>query len=67
MSIQTRIHLLQVIIALAIIAIAAIAFADLRTSLNYLNRTQLVRQQLAATSQLAISANRYSDRSPNFC
>ncbi len=62
MSIQTRIHLLQVIIGLAIIAAASVAFFDLRTSLYYLNRTQLARQQLAATSQLAISANRYSEQ-----
>lgn len=62
LTIRGRIRLLQTVIAIAVAAVAAIAVVDLQASIYYLERSQLARQQLAAASQLAVDANRYSEQ-----
>jgi two-component system, OmpR family, sensor kinase len=61
-SIKGRIRALQVMISLIVAVMAAIVFVGLDASTYYLDRAQLARQQLAATSDLAIYANRYSEQ-----
>lgn len=48
--------------ALALTAMAAITVLELRTSSQDLIRVNWARQQLAATSELAIAANRFSEQ-----
>ena len=62
MSIKGRIRALQVKISLIVAVLAAIVFVGLDASTYYIDRAQLARQQLAATSDLAIYANRYSEQ-----
>jgi two-component system, OmpR family, sensor kinase len=62
LSIVGRIRLFQAIYALAVTALAAFAYFDLRASVYYSERVQFAREQLGAISQLAIDANRYSEQ-----
>jgi two-component system, OmpR family, sensor kinase len=62
LSIRGRIRALQIVISFAVAAMAAFVFVGLEASDYYLDRAQRSRQQLAATYQLAIDANRYSEQ-----
>ena len=52
-------HSFQIVVAFTLTAMAALALVNLRASNYELERIQYARQQLAATAQLAISANRF--------
>lgn len=62
MSIKARIRLFQLVIALAIIAISAMAVIDIRSSTYHRERIRLARDQLTAMTELAVYANRYSEQ-----
>jgi two-component system, OmpR family, sensor kinase len=62
LSIQGRIRALQIVVSLAVIAMAAFVFVSLEASNYYLDRAHVARQQLTATFRLAIDANRYSEQ-----
>lgn len=62
MSIKRRIHALQALVALAAVLVGAAALINFFASNYYLSRAQWAHRQLAAISQLAIDANRYSEQ-----
>ncbi len=62
MSIKGRIRSLQIVVSLAVTAMAAFVFVGLEASNYYLDRAQVARQQLTAAFRLAIDANRYSEQ-----
>ncbi len=62
MSIKNRIRALQIVVSLVVVAMAAFVFVGLDATNYNLDRGQAARRQLAANSQLAIDANRYSEQ-----
>jgi two-component system, OmpR family, sensor kinase len=62
MSIGSRIRTLQVVVSLVVLAMAAFVFIGIEATNYNLERGQAARRQLAANSQLAIVANRYSEQ-----
>src|SRR5687768_17832153 len=62
MSIRNRIRALQIVVSLVVLAMAAFVFVGLEATNYNLDRGQAARRQLAANSQLAIDANRYSEQ-----
>src|SRR5688572_5610188 len=62
MSIKNRIRGLQIVVSLVVLAMAAFVFVGLEATNYNLDRGQAARRQLAANSQLAIDANRYSEQ-----
>src|SRR5687768_4376959 len=62
MSIKNRIRGLQIVVSLAVLAMAAFVFVGLDATNYNLDRGQAARRQLALNSQLAIDANRYSEQ-----
>jgi signal transduction histidine kinase len=61
-TIRGRIRALQIVVLLIVAAMAVTVFVGLEASNHYLDRAQLARERLAATSQLAIDSNRYSEQ-----
>jgi signal transduction histidine kinase len=62
MSIARRIHAFQLILGMAMLAMAATAFFSVRGANYYIDRVQLSREQVDAISELAIRANRFSEQ-----
>jgi len=62
MSIKNRILIVQLVVVLAVIAMAAVALFGLRATDSYFSRVQNSRQQLEAIMRLAVDANRYSEQ-----
>ena len=62
MSITARVRAFQLVLALAVAAIAAIAYFSASGAIYYLDRVQLSRQQVDVISELAIRANRFSEQ-----
>ena len=61
-SIRNRILVFQLIVALAVLALFAAALVTARNFAYYLARGELAHDQLAAVTQLASDAERYSER-----
>lgn len=61
MSILRRIRLFQLVVVLALAAIAGSAILTLRGANYYIERVQLSRRQADAMTELAIRANRFSE------
>ena len=62
MSIKGRIRAFQVVVALTLTAMAALALVNLQESNRNLGRLKYAQRQLAAAAQLAIDANRFSEQ-----
>jgi two-component system OmpR family sensor kinase len=62
LSIKNRIRVFQFVAAITLAAMAALALINLRISNSQLDRVQSAREQLVATTQVAISANRFSEQ-----
>jgi signal transduction histidine kinase len=62
MSIARRIHAFQLILGMAMLAMAATAVFSVRGANYYIDRVQLSRQQVDAITELAIRANRFSEQ-----
>jgi signal transduction histidine kinase len=62
MSIAGRIRAFQVVLTLAVLAMAAIAVLSVRGANYYIDRVQLSRHQVDAMTELAIRANRFSEQ-----
>lgn len=62
MSIMAHIRIFQLILALAVFAIAATAVVSLRGLNHYIERVQISRKQVDAMTELALRANRFSEQ-----
>jgi two-component system, OmpR family, sensor kinase len=62
MSIAARIRLFQIVVALAIAAMAVNALIDIRSTAFHRERVGWARDQLTAITRLAVVANRYSEQ-----
>jgi signal transduction histidine kinase len=62
MSITGRIRRFQVVLVLAVVALAATAFLSVRAANHHLERVQVSRLQVEAMAELAIRANRFSEQ-----
>jgi signal transduction histidine kinase len=62
MSISARIRSFQLLVGLAIIVMAFTSLVGIRSATDAIDRTRISRQQLDAVTQLAISANRFSEQ-----
>jgi len=62
LSIKGRIRAFQIVVALTLTGMAALALVNLRGSTHNLGRLQSAQRQLAAAAQLAIDANRFSEQ-----
>ena len=62
MSVAGRIRAFQLILTLAVAAMAATAYFGVRAAHHYIDRVQLSRQQVDVTTELAIRANRFSEQ-----
>ena len=62
MSIKGRIRAFQLVVIVAIATMAGTAYFGVKGTNDYLARVQFSRQQLDAVTQLAISANRFSEQ-----
>jgi len=62
MSIKRRIVVFQLVVGMAMFAIAALAYTAITVMSDALARVQWSRQQLDATTRLAVLANRYSEQ-----
>jgi signal transduction histidine kinase len=62
LSIKGRIRAFQIMVALTLTGMAALALVNLQGSTHNLDRLQSAQRQLAAAAQLAIDANRFSEQ-----
>jgi signal transduction histidine kinase len=62
MSIKLRILLLQVIVGIAVVVMAGVAFAAIKAMTGSLERVRWSNQQLDAATELQVLANRYSEQ-----
>jgi len=62
MSLRARILLLSAVVVVAVSALAAMVVATIRGTDFYVRRVALAHQQLAAMTELAESANAYSEQ-----
>ena len=62
MSITGRIRAFQVVLTVSVLALAAIALFGAGGANYYVDRVQLSRQQVDATTELAVRANRFSEQ-----
>jgi signal transduction histidine kinase len=62
MSITGRIRAFQIVLAVAVAAIAGAALLSVRSANSYIDRVQLSRQQVDEMAELAIRANRFSEQ-----
>jgi len=62
MTIGRRIFVFQLVVGLAIAAMAGLVVVHLRSSNYFVERIQWAQRQLDATTRLAVSANRYSEQ-----
>ena len=62
MSINGRIRAFQIVVALTLTAMGAVALANLAASARYREQVQFAREQLASASRLATAANRFSEQ-----
>lgn len=62
MSIRNRIRAFQILVGFAVVVIALISLAGIRSSANAINEVEISRLQLDAVTRLAINANRFSEQ-----
>jgi len=62
MKLKTRIYLLQLVIGVVVLLMAAVAYVSIRSTDFYLKRIQWANHQLAAITTVTVHANRFSEQ-----